>query len=86
MADKVIHTFPNGGKLTRKPLGIRELQKQKDEALERYHAECARIDAEIDAIRKKRGTKLKDPTLTENDCKLAWQAEGRARRTNPHGE
>ena len=67
-------------------MGIRELNKQKDAALERYHAECARIDAEIDAIRKARGTKLKEPVWTENDCKLAWQAEGRARQTNPHGE
>ena len=67
-------------------MGIRELNKQKDAALERYHAECARIDAEIDAIRKKRGTKLKVPTWTANDCRLAAIAEGRARQTNPHGE
>jgi len=42
-------------------MGIRELQAQKAEALEMYHEECARIDAKIDAIRAKRGTKLKDP-------------------------
>ena len=67
-------------------MGIRELNKQKDAAFERYHAECARIDADIDAIRKKRGTKLKVPAWTENDCRLAAIAEGRARQTNPHGE
>ena len=67
-------------------MGIRELNRQKDAALERYHAECARIDAEISAIRKKRGTKLKVPVWTENDCRLAAIAEGRARQTNPQGE
>ena len=67
-------------------MGIRELQKQKDAALERYHAECRRIDAEIDAIRAKRGTKLKEHKWTANDCELYWQAEGRAPRLNPHGE
>ncbi|TFG99658.1 hypothetical protein E4H12_01800 [Candidatus Thorarchaeota archaeon] len=41
-------------------VSIRELLKQKEAALEAYHAEAERIDAEIEAIREKRGTRLKD--------------------------
>ena len=67
-------------------MGIRELNKQKDAALERYHAQCARIDAAIAAIRNSYGYELKVPAWTENDCRLAAIAEGRARQTNPHGE
>lgn len=67
-------------------MGIRELNKQKDAELERCHAEIAKLDAKIDELRKKRGTKLKVPTWTANDCRLAAIAEGRARQTNPHGE
>jgi len=67
-------------------MGIRELQAQKAEALEMYHEECARIDAEIDAIRKARGTKLKVYTPTANDAKLMNIADGRTRQLNPHGE
>ena len=67
-------------------MGIRELQAQKAEALEIYHEECARIDAKIDAIRKRRGTKLKTYAATAGDARLLNIADGRTRRTNPHGE
>ena len=40
-------------------MGIRELQKKQDKALEIYHAENKRLQHEIDALRSKRGTKLK---------------------------
>ena len=40
-------------------MGIRELQKLQAEALEAYHAEHERLENEIEAIRTKRGTKLK---------------------------
>lgn len=42
-------------------MGIRELKKLQDKALEAYHAEHERLENEIEAIRAKRGTKLKDP-------------------------
>jgi len=67
-------------------VGIRELQAQKAEALEMYHEECARIDEQIAAIRKARGTKLKVYVPTANDARLANIADGRTRQTNPHGE
>ena len=67
-------------------MGIRELQKLQAEALEAYHAEHARLENEIEAIRTKRGTKLKEPVWTANDSELAARSEGRARRLNPHGE
>lgn len=66
-------------------MGIRELQKQKIVAQERFHAEVARIDAEIEQIRRKRGTKIKQPKWTDADTRNAWVAEGRARQLNPHG-
>ena len=67
-------------------MGIRELQEQKAEALEIYHEECRRIDAQIDAIRKRRGTKLKEYVPTANDVRLLNIADGRTRQLNPHGE
>lgn len=60
-------------------MGIRELQEQKAEALEIYHEECSRIDAKIEAIRAKRGTKLKVHVFSENDAALMNIAEGRTR-------
>lgn len=67
-------------------MGIRELQAQKAEALQMYHDDCARIDAHINAIRKKRGTKLKVYIPTANDARLMNIADGRTRQLNPHGE
>lgn len=67
-------------------MGIRELQAQKAEALAVYHEEIAHIDAQIEAIRKRRGTKLKKYEPTANDVRLLNIADGRTRQLNPHGE
>ncbi len=58
-------------------MGIRELRTKQSEALEAYHAEHARLENEIIAIREKRGTKLKS-RITEIDSYLWSLAEGRA--------
>lgn len=65
-------------------MGIRELKAQKAEALSMYHDDCARIDAQIDAIRKKRGTKLKEYVPTAQDAHLMNVADGRS-LPNPNG-
>jgi hypothetical protein len=44
---------------------IRELKAQQLAALKVYHAEYLRLEAEIEAIRKTRGTKLKVPVFEE---------------------
>lgn len=59
-------------------MGIRELQAQKAEALAEYHEEVARIDAQIEAIRKSRGTKLKKYVPTAGDAELLNIADGRS--------
>lgn len=43
---------------------IRELQKQKTMLLRQYHADNKALDEQIDLIRAKRGTKLKEPDDT----------------------
>ena len=67
-------------------MGIRELKKLQDEARDTYHAEYARLQLEIEAIRIKRGTKLKSRVPTANDARLMNIADGRTRQLNPHGE
>jgi len=42
-------------------MSIRELQARKLEALREYHRVCAECDAKIEAIRKQRGQKIKEP-------------------------
>ena len=59
-------------------MGIRELQAQKAEALAEYHEEVVRIDAQIEAIRKSRGTKLKKYIPTAGDAELSNIADGRS--------
>jgi hypothetical protein len=44
---------------------IRELKAQQLAALKAYHAEYLRLEAEIEEIRKARGTKLKTPVYEE---------------------
>ncbi len=58
-------------------MGIRELKRRQAEALEAYHAEHNRLENEIEAIRTKRGTKLKNIGADE-DAYLLSLAEGRA--------
>ena len=58
---------------------IRELRKQQADALDAYHEEYNRIEAEIEAIRAKRGTKLKDPYGSEDSYGMDPGRE-RARR------
>ncbi len=59
-------------------MGIRELIAQKAEALSIYHEECERIDSAIEAIRTKRGTKLKEYVSTAGDAELLNIADGRS--------
>ena len=59
-------------------MGIRELQKLQAEALEAYHAEHERLENEIEAIRTKRGTKLKEIVPTAGDAELLNIADGRS--------
>lgn len=59
-------------------MGIRELKAQKREALKIYHEECERIDTAIEAIRNKRGTKLKEHYLNAEDAHLMNIADGRS--------
>lgn len=42
-------------------MGIRQLEARKLEALREYHRIEAECDAEIEAIRAKRGAKIKQP-------------------------
>lgn len=48
-----------------KSQSIRELKALQSEALERYHAEHAALEAQIQAIRKARGTVLKAKPFEE---------------------
>lgn len=59
-------------------MGIRELRKLQDKALEVYHAEHERLENEIEAIRAKRGTKLKEYVPTAQDAHLMNAADGRS--------
>lgn len=43
---------------------IRELKRLQGEALARYHAEYQALEDRIKAVRKERGTKLKEPDWT----------------------
>ena len=45
-----------------KKKSIKELQARKDAALEEYHRICKECDDEIEAIRKARGQKKKEPS------------------------
>lgn len=46
-----------------KTQSIRELKALQAEALAKYHAEYARLEAEIQSIRQARGTVLKEKTF-----------------------
>ena len=59
--------------------GIRELKKMQEAAREAYHAEHARLEEEIQKLRKRRGTKLKGPSNEE------WFEEGRDRPRSLRG-
>jgi cell division protein FtsB len=48
-----------------KTQSIRELKALQAKALEAYHAEYQRLEAEIQAIRQARGTKLKEKAFEE---------------------
>jgi hypothetical protein len=63
-------------------MSIRELKAEKARLLEEYHQKAAGIDAEIERIRKARGTKIKEPDWS------GYREPGRDRREhlNPHGE
>jgi predicted metal-dependent phosphoesterase TrpH len=56
---------------------IRELKALQAEALEKYHAEYARLEAEIKAIRQARGTVLKAKPFGE------YYEAGRSREPSP---
>lgn len=59
-------------------MGIRELKNLQAKALEAYHAEHERLENEIEAIRTKRGTKLKEYVPTANDAELLNIGDGRS--------
>jgi hypothetical protein len=58
---------------------IRELKAKQLEALRAYHAEYERLEAEIQSIRKSRGTKLKVREFEE------YYEAGRSRMPTPSG-
>lgn len=62
-----------------KAQSIRELKVLQAEALAKYHAEYARLEAEIQEIRKARGTVLKEKSWE------GYHEEGRSRERFPGG-
>lgn len=58
---------------------VRGLKVLQDAALEAYHREHARLEQKIDALRGKRGTKLKEPDWS------GYHEPGRDREPTPSG-
>ena len=63
-----------------KTQSIRELRALQAKALEAYHAEHRRLEAEIQAIRTVRGTKLKEKVFE------SYHEPGRSRERFPGGQ
>lgn len=63
-----------------KTQSIRELRALQAKALEAYHAEHRRLEAEIQAIRTARGTKLKEKVFE------SYHEPGRSRERFPGGQ
>ncbi len=65
-------------------MGIRELKKLQDDALEAYHAEHSRLESEIEAIRAKRKPRTGGQDMpggknrAEQDAYLMNLADGRS--------
>lgn len=62
-----------------KTQSIRELKALQAEALAKYHAEYARLEVEIQSIRKARGTVLKEKSWE------GYHEAGRSREPYPGG-
>lgn len=58
--------------------GIKEIKAEKSRVLAEFHAKNASLDAEIEAVRTARGTKLKVVPME------SWYEEGRDRDPNCH--
>jgi hypothetical protein len=63
-----------------KTQSIRELRALQAKALEAYHTEHRRLEAEIQAIRTARGTKLKEKVFE------SYHEPGRSRERFPGGQ
>jgi hypothetical protein len=77
VVDLCSKTSDNG--VMTKTQSIRELKALQAEALVKYHAEYARLEAEIQALRKTRGTVLKEKSWED------YHEAGRSRERFPGG-
>ncbi len=74
------HWMTSNNPTMMKTQSIRELRALQAKALEAYHAEHRRLEAEIQAIRTVRGTKLKEKVFE------SYHEPGRSRERFPGGQ